>query len=288
MRKTNVIQQDSQQIGTVEDLTAVFETIASTEVAKTKDKVQLSKDFFQLLWRLYTSLRVDPGSRLTSREEKGNSRAVYVIIAAQAGLSGDIDTRLIETMLEHYDSTTTDIVVIGAHGAQQLEQRGIPFVRYFQVPESESYIDVGPVIDAIADYSKITLYYEEYVSLGVQGIKSFDLISSIQEMGQEVSEDQSRNYITAQDTIFEPSLDEIADMMERTMMNLALSQSILESSLAQNASRFNAMAVAKKRAYELLQYYKLEYHRSKRADADRRSREIVVGIKKKKKIKDHA
>ena len=288
MRKTNVIQQDSQQIGTVEDLTAVFETIASTEVAKTKDKVQLSKDFFQLLWRLYTSLRVDPGTRLTSREEKGNSRAVYVIIAAQAGLSGDIDTRLIETMLEHYDSATTDIVVIGAHGAQQLEQRGIQFVRYFQVPESESYIDVGPVIDAIADYSKITLYYEEYVSLGVQGIKSFDLISSIQEMGQEVTDDQSRNYITAQDTIFEPSLDEIADMMERTMMNLALSQSILESSLAQNASRFNAMAVAKKRAYELLQYYKLEYHRSKRADADRRSREIVVGIKKKKKVKDHA
>ena len=288
MRKTNVIQQDSQQIGTVEDLTAVFETIASTEVAKTKDKVQLSKDFFQLLWRLYTSLRVDPGTRLTSREEKGNSRAVYVIIAAQAGLSGDIDTRLIETMLEHYDSATTDIVVIGAHGAQQLEQRGIQFVRYFQVPESDSYIDVGPVIDAIADYSKITLYYEEYVSLGVQGIKSFDLISSIQEMGQEVTDDQSRNYITAQDTIFEPSLDEIADMMERTMMNLALSQSILESSLAQNASRFNAMAVAKKRAYELLQYYKLEYHRSKRADADRRSREIVVGIKKKKKVKDHA
>ncbi len=288
MRKTNVIQQDSQQIGTVEDLTAVFETISSTQVAKTKDKVALSKEFFQLLWRLYTALRVDPGSRLTSREERGNNRSLYVIIAAQAGLSGDIDTRLIETMLEHYDKATTDIVVIGAHGAQQLEQRGIPFIRYFQVPESESYIDVGPVIDAIAPYSKIKLYYEEYVSLGVQGIKSMDLISSIQEMGQGVDDVDSRNYITAQDTIFEPSLDEIADMIERTMMNLALSQAILESSLAQNASRFNAMAVAKKRAFELLQYYKLEYHRSKRADADRRSREIVVGIKKKRKVKDHA
>lgn len=288
MRKTNVIQQDSQQIGTVEDLTAVFETISSTQVAKTKDKVQLSKEFFQLLWRLYTALRVDPGSRLTSREQRGNNRSLYVIIAAQAGLSGDIDTRLIEATLEHYDKATTDIVVIGAHGAQLLEQRGIPIIRYFQVPESESYIDVGPVIDAIAPYSKITLYYEEYVSLGVQGIKSMDLISSIQEMGQGVDDADSRNYITAQDTIFEPSLDEIADMMERTMMNLALSQAILESSLAQNASRFNAMAVAKKRAFELLQYYKLEYHRSKRADADRRSREIVVGIKKKKKVKDHA
>lgn len=287
MRKANVIQQDSRQIDTVEDLTAVFETISSTQVAKTKDKVQLSKEFFQLLWRLYTALRVDPGSRITSRGGDGDSRSVYVIIAAQAGLSGDIDTRLIETMLENYDKDSTDIVVIGAHGAQQLQQRGVQFVRYFQVPESDSYVDVGPVIDAIAPYSKITLYYEEYVSLGVQGIKSLDLISRIQEMSQEAGDD-GRNYLTAQDTIFEPSIDDIADMMERTMMNLALSQAILESSLAQNASRFNAMAVAKKRAYELLQYYKLEYHRAKRWEGDRRSREIVVSLKKKKRSQEHA
>ena len=288
MRKANVIQQDSQQIDTVEDLTAVFETIASTQVARTKDKVALSKEFFQLLWRLYTALRIDPGSRITNRGEKGNNRKVFVVIAAQAGLSGDIDNRLLESMLENYDKATTDIVVIGAHGAQQLQQRGIPFVRYFQVPESESYIDVSPVIDAIAPYSSIKIYYEEYVSLGVQGIKTLDLITSIQEMSRETGATNDRNFITAQDTIFEPSLDEIADMMERTMMSLALSQSILESSLAQNASRFNAMAQAKKRAFELLQYYKLEYHRSKRADADRRSREIVVGLKKKRQSKEHA
>src|SRR5581483_5410567 len=106
MRKALVIQQDQQQIDTVEDLTAVFETISSTQVARTKDKVQLSKEFFQLLWRLYSALRVDPGSRITSREDSGNKRTVFVIIAAQAGLSGDIDARLIETTLENYDAST--------------------------------------------------------------------------------------------------------------------------------------------------------------------------------------
>ncbi len=287
MRKANVIQQESQQIGTVEDLTGVFESISSTQVARTKDKVELSKEFFQLLWRLYTALRVEPGSRITDRNDDPNARKAVVIIAAQAGLSGDIDTRLIETMLENYDKANTDIIVVGAHGANQLEQRGVPFVRYFQVPESDSYIDVSPVIDAISSYSQVTLYYEEYVSLGVQGIKSLNLISSIQEMSQEVDNADAADYITAKDTIFEPSLDEIADLIERTMMTLAFSQAILESNLAQNASRFNAMAVAKKRAYELLQYYKLEYHRAKRSEGDRRSREIVVALKKKRKVKDH-
>jgi F0F1-type ATP synthase gamma subunit len=67
------------------------------------------------------------------------------------------------------------------------------------------------------------------------------------------------------------------------MMTLALSQTILESSLAQAASRFNAMAVAKKRAGELLADFTLEFHRAKRSESDRRLREILISIKKKRR-----
>lgn len=129
-------------------------------------------------------------------------------------------------------------------------------------------------------YSRIIVYYEEYVSLGVQNIQSIDLISSMKTMSEDANEDA----MTAEDTIFEPSLDEIADEMEMTMMTLALSQTILESSLAQAASRFNAMAVAKKRAGELVGDFMLEFHRAKRAESDRRMREVMISIKKKRKI----
>jgi F0F1-type ATP synthase gamma subunit len=67
------------------------------------------------------------------------------------------------------------------------------------------------------------------------------------------------------------------------MMKLALSQTILESSLAQAASRFNAMVVAKKRASELITEYTLEFHRAKRGESDRRLREVLVSLKKKRK-----
>ena len=66
-------------------------------------------------------------------------------------------------------------------------------------------------------------------------------------------------------------------------MKLALSQTILESSLAQDASRFNAMAIAKKRALEILGGYQLEYHRAKRSESDRRMREVMVSLKEKRK-----
>jgi ATP synthase F1 gamma subunit len=282
MRRASAIEKDATDITTIEDLTAVFESLASTQVGKVKNKVELSKEFFRLLWARYSSLRVDPSTRLTERQlgDKDAKEKVFIVISAEAGLSGDIDQRLINVMERAYDPKTTDIIVLGSHGANQLTQRGIPYVRFFQVPETDSYIDVSPVIEAILPYSKVIVYYEEYVSLGVQDIQSIDLLSSVQEMSEGVDEDA----MTAEDTIFEPSLDEIADQMEVTMMTLALSQTILESGLAQAASRFNAMAVAKKRAGELRGDFMLEFHRAKRSESDRRMREVMISIKKKRRL----
>jgi len=280
MRRPGTIEKEMNSIGTLKDLTSVFESLASTQVAKVKDKVQLSESFFDLLWQRYTSLRVDPKKRITGREGIGdNGRKVLVLISAEAGLSGDLDMRMIESMQSEYDAKDTDIVVLGSHGASQLSQRGIPYIKFFQLPETDQYINVNPVIDVVRPYEKITVYYEEYLSLGEQEVRSINLVTSIQAM----SEDAPEDVMTANETIFEPSLDEIADEMEASMMSLALSQTILQSGLAQAASRFNAMTVAEDRAGELLRDYTMEFHRSKRAESDRRLREVLVGIKKKRR-----
>lgn len=280
MRRANVIEKDMRGIGTLKDLTNVFESLASTQVAKVKGKAQLSQDFFNLLWQQYTAIRIDPSRRITNKNERDdNGRTAMVLISAEAGLSGDLDMRMIESMQSNYDPELCDIIVLGSHGASQLSQRGIPYLRFFQVPESDNYVDVSPVITAVEDYNKIIVYYEEYLSLGQQEVRSIDLIAHLKSM----SDDADENVMTAEDTIFEPSLDEIADQMEKTMMSLALSQTILQSGLAQAASRFNAMTVAEDRASELLGEYKLEYHRSKRGESDRRLREVLVGIKKKRR-----
>ncbi len=280
MRKASSILEESVQIGTIKDLTGVFESLASTQVAKVKGRVELSRQFFELLWSRYTAIRVDPEKRITNRElGDGSGKQAFVLISAEAGLSGNIDQRLVDAMYQNYDPKTTDIVVLGSHGANQLVQRDIPYVRFFKVPESDSYIDVSPVIEAVLAYSKVIIYYEQYQSLTVQEIQTIDLVANIREMSAEVAEE---DMINMADTIFEPSLDEIADQMEITMMMLTLSQTILESGLAQAASRFNAMAVAKKRSGELLGEYQMNFHRAKRAEGDRALREVMTTLKKKR------
>jgi F-type H+-transporting ATPase subunit gamma len=280
MSRASELEKQAIQITTVQDLTGVFESLASTQVAKVKNKAQLSKDFFQLLWRRYSAIRIDPKKQIVNRSTgDGNQKRAFIVISAEAGLSGDIDPRLIGEMVKNYDQKTTDIIVLGSHGAQQLSQRGMSYSKFFKVPESDEYIDVTPIIQAVLPYDKIVVYYEEYVSLGVQNIRSIDLISRLKTLSEDSDED---DVITADQTIFEPSLDEIADEMEITMMTLALNETILESSLAQAASRFNAMAIAKKRAGELVDSFTMDFHRAKRADSDRRLREVLIALKKKR------
>jgi F0F1-type ATP synthase gamma subunit len=43
------------------------------------------------------------------------------------------------------------------------------------------------------------------------------------------------------------------------------------------------MAVAKKRAGELIGDFKLEFHRAKRAESDRQLREVMTSLKKKRR-----
>ena len=278
MRRANIIEKDITSIGTLKNLTNVFESLASNQVAKVKHRAGLGHEFFQMIWKYYTAIRVDPKKRLLNRPET-NGRTVFILISAEAGLSGDLDVRTIDVMQKKYSPETTDIIVLGSHGANQLSQREIPYIKFFQTPESDGFINVEPIINIVKDYSRIVVYYAEYISLGQQEVRTVDLLSQIQEMGENFEE----GVITDDDTIFEPSLNEIALRMEATMMNLALSQTILQSKLAQAASRFNAMTVAEDRASELLGDYKLEFHRAKRSENDKRLREVLVGIKKKRR-----
>ena len=279
MRRASVILSEMEQIITIKNLTGVFESISSTHIAKVKSKAEISASFFDRLWKLYTQALNTSDTRF-GEHNRGNGRAAYVMISAEGGLSGDIDQRLIETVLNDYDVKTTDLIVIGEHGASQLMRRGVSYKYAFSVPSSEIYVDVGPILQIISEYTQVRVYYEYYVSLGAQEIKQIDLVSQLQSMSNDIPIESEMTDIN---TVFEPSREAIVDQMERMMMGLAFSQVILESGLAQDASRFNAMVFAKKRSSDLVNEYSLDFHRSKRSESDRRLREVMTGLKKKKK-----
>lgn len=287
MSRLTDIEQQQHAVETMVELTSAFEGIASMKIAKIKNQVLQATEFFHDLWGIYTQLRVDSLFRFGRGDDKDIiEKELYIIITAEGGFSGDIDQKLIKTMLESYDPKKNDIIVIGHHGAVQLAQKGIAFRKYFRLPERDQDINVEPVTKYVQKYRNSTVFYQQYTSLMVQDVKKIELSTAVTDIGKEA--DEKEEIISDQNYIFEPSTYAVVGYLERSMLQIAVSQLILESKLAQYASRFRAMSASHQAADESLGRVKLKYSRTKRAIKDERLKEIVNGLKKSKLVKGGA
>lgn len=282
MKRPSEIEREEAAMGTLTELTNVFEGIASMRIAQIKNQVLQATQFFDELWGIYSQLRVSAifGFGRQNKEVEVIDKELYIIITAEGGFSGDIDQKLIQLMLTTYDKDKNEIIVIGHHGAIQLAQRGISYKKYFKLPTKDQNINVAPIIKEVQSYRDTSVFYQEYVTLMVQDVKRIELSNAVQQQGKQA--DKPEEVISEANYIFEPSTYDVVDHLERSMMTIAMSQLILDSKLAQYASRFRAMSASNQRANEAKNDLHLEYNRARRAIKDERLKEIITGMKKAK------
>lgn len=278
MSRIEIIQEELSQVHTVEDLTEAFEGIASLHIAKIRDRVVASKDFFSQLWPIYRSLRVDPKERLVRGGGSKAGRSVFLLVTSEGKLASEVVEQIVADMMVAYtDPGSTDIIVVGTRGVEEVHRHGLPIVKSFAMPASDADIDVGEIIRDLYEYDQISVFYQTYESLRNQQVARIDLSSAVQSLAKGVADEGEE--ISTKDYIFEPSITEIADYMESVMMGIALIQVVMESKLASHAARFNAMSRAKRRARELSADFNMQYHRARRTEGDERLKEIMKVVK---------
>ncbi|MFI5271067.1 MAG: F0F1 ATP synthase subunit gamma [Candidatus Saccharimonadales bacterium] len=283
MRQLAEIAREEALMGTLSELTSAFEGIASMRIAQIKEQVEQSTIFFNELWHIYHQLKAGDVFSFGRSKERANDfidKELLIIITSESGLSGEIDQKLVDLMLKSYDKEKNDIIVIGHHGALQLAQRGVSYMKYYKLPTRDRDINVRPVERWVQQYRTTRLFYQQYVSLMVQDVRRIELSNAVAQRGSQTT--KSDEIISTENYIFEPSSYDVAAHLERSMMQIAISQLILESKLAQYASRFRAMTASHERADEGKADLRVEFNRSKRAIKDQRLKELINGLKKTK------
>src|SRR3989344_4970799 len=280
MSSLKEIEQEQISLQAVVELTGIFEGIASMKISKIKNQVLQATEFFEDLWGIYTQLRVDGLFRYGRSQKKTDiiDKELFIVITAEGGFSGDIDQKLIRYMLESYKSEKHEIIVIGHHGAVQLAQKGISFKKYFKLPEKDQNINVTPIIKYVQQYKTASVFYQQYVSLMVQDVRRIELSKAVAEQGKKT--EKSDEVISEANYIFEPSTYAVVGHLERSMMQIMIEQLILDSKLAQYASRFRAMSASHQMADDQLYDVNMLYNRAKRAIKDERLKEIINGLRK--------
>lgn len=281
MRRLQDIAADQAGMHTIQTLTNAFEGLASMRIAQIKAQVSQADDFFDELWHMYSQIRVDNLFRFgRQRSDSYINKQLYIAITAEGGFSGDIDQRLIRDMLKAYDPEQQDIIIIGHHGAIQLAQAGVQYKKYFRLPIQDRNINVAPLVAEVRKYKTAVVYYQTYQSLMQQSIKRIDLSEAVAQAGHTAA--KGDEVIDEKTYIFEPSSFAVAAHLERSIVDVTLSQVILDSKLAQYASRFRAMRMANEKSTDTANELDLAYNRAKRGLSDERLKEIINGIKKSK------
>jgi ATP synthase F1 gamma subunit len=278
MSRLQEVDAQRRAMSTIVNLTNVFEGLASMRISQTKNQVLQSQAFFNELWQMYSQVRIDNLFRFgRTQAERPTNKQLYIVVTAEGGFSGDIDQKLINWMLTQYNADQQDIIVIGHHGALQLIQQGVSFKKYFTLPSRDRNINVQPLVKEIRQYKSTVVFYQTYVSLMIQDIKRIELNRAVQEKGQHAG--KADEIISEENYIFEPSSLDVMAHLERSMMEIALSQVILDSKLAQYASRFRAMSMANDKADEWYRDLTADYNRTKRRTQDERLKEIINGLR---------
>jgi ATP synthase F1 gamma subunit len=279
VRRLLEIAADEKSMATIVMLTNAFEGLASMRIAQIKGQVLQAQQFFAEAWQIYYQLRVDELFRYGRQDfEEVSERELFIAITAEGGFSGDIDQRLIRTMMKDYDPKKHDIIIIGHHGALQLIQAGVKYQKYYKLPANDQHINIHPLVQDVRRYKAAYVYYQSYVSLMTQEIKRIELAKAVQQMGKAAGD--SKEAISEKNYIFEPSPFAVVAHLEQSMVDITLSQVILESKLAQYASRFRAMRVANERSTDSLHSLHTQFNHAKRSQSDERLKEIINGLKK--------
>lgn len=280
MRKLSDLQRERNTMSTIVELTGAFEGISSMHISQIKDQVLASQKYFAELWGIYSQIRVDEFFHFGRSQSKVKpiKKTLFLSITAEGSFSGDIDQKVINAMLKIYDPAKNDIVVIGAHGATQLKQRGVPYAKNFRLPSRDQNIDVAPVSAETQKYESTMVFYPSYVSLMNQQVKSIALSTEVAERGKNITE-KPEDIISDESYIFEPSTHAVVDHLESSMIQIMIGEIILESRLAQHASRFKAMNAAHTKSEESYSDVMLQLNRARRHTKDERTKEIINGLR---------
>lgn len=280
MRQLADLGKELEAMGTIVELTSAFEGIASMRIAQIKDQVQSSEKFFGELWHIYSQIRVDELFHFGRSQSVAEvmEKELMILITSEGSFSGDIDQKLIDVAVNNYKPAEKDILVIGHHGAVRLAQMDVDVIKTFKLPEKDRNINVMPIVAYIQKYASTTVYYQSYISLMTQNVKSIKLSAAVAERGKHTQ--PKDEVISEQNYIFEPSTYEVIDHLERSMMQITLSEVILESKLAQYASRFKAMSVAHDKSDETLTELSAHFRRAKRHLKDERLKEVINSLRR--------
>ncbi len=256
-------------------ITSAMELMANAKLQKIRSDMERNREYSEVLIETLQEL-ISSNKNIDNEYLKSNSssKSLYIIFSSDLGLCGGYNSNMLKYALSLLKEEDL-IIAIGSKARSYFLARGFKVINDYISSDTLSYEEVTELIN-----KALELYLKNEVgSLNIVYTRFVNILSYEPE-NEGVLPVDAEKYLSdsvGQETIFEPSAEEICS----TLIPLALSSRLyslwLETKTSEQASRRVSMEHATDNGEDLKEKLKLQYNRARQAAITQEITEIVAG-----------
>jgi F-type H+-transporting ATPase subunit gamma len=267
--------------------------VSAAKLRKAQDAIlqmrPYANELQNILANVYSNLNSNVENQYTEHPQV--NRILLIAIASNRGLCGGFNSNVIKkvtdlvtnTYSDYYRMGTIDVVAIGKKVSEGLKSKNIQVIKSFhELYNNLNFKMVSDIAQTVMDefangaYDKVEIIYNQFKNAAVQKLEVEQFLPvKINTDFNKVKGD--KGMVISPDYIFEPSMQEIADVVIPKSLKIQLFKDILDSVASEHGARMTAMHIATDNAYELLRELRLNYNKARQASITNAILEIVSG-----------
>ncbi|MEG0874404.1 MAG: ATP synthase F1 subunit gamma [Clostridiales bacterium] len=267
-------------------ITKAMKMVSSAKLRRAQSGVIAARPYAEKVREVLGNLSENGGGSQHPLQEKRDVKNVlYVLVSGDSGLCGGFNANIIKECEKLVNAREEDcaIVAVGKKGRDYFSKRGYNVANeYIGIGDLPTYSTGKSVaLDLIhkyteGEYDEIHMLFSKFrsaISSTPTDIQLLPIIPLEKEETEEVPEKTG----VEQDTLFEPSEEEVLGVLLPVYVETVVFNAILESKASEHGARMTAMSSATDNARDLIQSLTLTLNRARQAAITTEINEIVSG-----------
>jgi F-type H+-transporting ATPase subunit gamma len=269
-------------------ITKAMNMVASAKLRGAQEKMEAFRPYTAKFNEAMSNLSggASTGGSYPLMEKRDVKSVELVVITSDRGLCGSFNSnigKLAENKLKEYEAEgkTVSFICVGKKGFQILKKTGKVRKAYSDIMGTFQMFNAREIATELAEYfladdgsDKVEVLFGEFKSVAVQrpAAKEFLPVQPV-----ETAEDEESGPQISGEYIYEPSAEEIMDVLQPLYLNVMIYHAMLEVGASEHAARMTAMDAATNACNDMISDLTILYNKARQAAITAELLDIVSG-----------
>ncbi len=270
-----------------------MEMVSAAKMRKAQTQALNTRIYARLAWELIQNLSRKTHSKMHRllRRPKQVKKIGIVLMSSNRGLIGNFNNQIAASAINYAKKyPEAEFVTLGKKGRDAVRKRGFTIAAEFEKKEAAmSIADLLAMARLVIEdfvsgkYDKVILVYMDFISTLRQKPRVRELLPLAQRPDETLgavgfeSVDSVNYKLQTADYLFEPSADQVLEVLLPRLTEVQIYQAFLETVASEHSARMIAMKNATDAAADLISELTLEFNQLRQEAITKEISEIVAG-----------